>query len=80
VEETIDSKYDFCKLFTVCGSWVSVVTELQTGWPGFDFWQCQEIFTLHHCIQTGSGVHPGLYHIGIEDKVAGAWRWPLTSI
>jgi hypothetical protein len=42
-------------------------------------------FSLHHRVQTGSGVHPTSYPMGTrgsfpEDKAAGVWSWPLTSI
>jgi len=42
-------------------------------------------FSLHHCVQTGSKSHPASYPMGNgdsfpEDKVAGAWSLPLTSI
>jgi len=42
-------------------------------------------FSLHHCIQNGSGAHPALWWIGTMGsvpggKATGAWSWPLTSI
>jgi len=42
-------------------------------------------FPLCHRVQTGSGVHPASYEMGIGgcypgDKAAGAWSWPLTCI
>jgi hypothetical protein len=42
-------------------------------------------FSLHHCVQNGSGVHPASYPMGTRgsfpgSKAAGAWSWPLTSI
>jgi hypothetical protein len=42
-------------------------------------------FSPHHCIQTGSRAHPASYPMGTRGsfpggKVAGAWRWLLTSI
>jgi len=44
-----------------------------------------EIFSLHHCAQTGSGAYPASYPMGNRGsfpggKAAGAWSWPLTSI
>jgi hypothetical protein len=42
-------------------------------------------FSLHHRIQTGSGVHPASYPVGTrgsfpDGKVVAVWSWPLTSI
>jgi hypothetical protein len=42
-------------------------------------------FSLHHRVQNGSGAHPASYPVDTggsfpEDKAAGAWSWPLTSI
>jgi hypothetical protein len=42
-------------------------------------------FSLHHCVQNGSGAHPASYPMGTRrcfrgSKAAGAWSWPLTSI
>jgi len=42
-------------------------------------------FSLHHCVQNGSGVHPASYPMGTRGsfrgcKAAGAWSWQLTSI
>jgi hypothetical protein len=42
-------------------------------------------FSLHHCVQNGSGAHPASYTMGTRGsfpggKVAGVWSWPLTSI
>jgi len=31
-------------------------------------------------IQTGSGVHPDSYPMGIGGSIPGTWSWPLTSI
>jgi hypothetical protein len=55
------------------------------GWPGFDSLQGLRIFSLNHCVQTGSGAHPASYPMDNKatfpgSKVAGAWSWPLTSI
>jgi hypothetical protein len=41
-------------------------------------------FSLFHSVQTGSGAHPAFYSLNtednfLEDKVAGAWSWPLLS-
>jgi hypothetical protein len=36
---------------------------LQAGWPGFDSQEDQN-FSLLHCIQTGSEVHPTSYLMG----------------
>ena len=30
----------------------------------FDFWQAQNISSLHHNVQTGAGVHPVSYSVG----------------
>jgi hypothetical protein len=40
-------------------------------------------FSLHYCIQNGSGAHPASYPMGTRDsfpgdKAARAWSWPLT--
>jgi len=40
-------------------------------------------FSLHHRVQTGSGVHPVSYTMTTRAsfsgvKAAGAWSWPLT--
>jgi hypothetical protein len=42
-------------------------------------------FSLHHCVQNGSGAHPASYLTGTRGsfsggKAAGAWSWLLTSI
>jgi hypothetical protein len=42
-------------------------------------------FSLHHCVQNGSGAHPASYPMGTGGsfpggKAAGAWSWPHTSI
>jgi len=42
-------------------------------------------YSLHHCIQNGTGAHPASYPIGTRGsshwgKAAGALSWPLTSI
>jgi hypothetical protein len=42
-------------------------------------------FSLHHCVQNGSGTHSATYTMGNRvsftgGKAAGAWSWPLTSI
>jgi hypothetical protein len=42
-------------------------------------------FSLHRCVQNGSGAHPASYPMGNRSsfpggQVAGAWSWPLTSI
>jgi hypothetical protein len=42
-------------------------------------------FSLHLCVQNGSGAHPASCPVGTrgsfpEGKAAGAWSWPLTSI
>jgi hypothetical protein len=42
-------------------------------------------FSLHHCLQNGSGAHPASYPMVTRGffpggKEAGAWSWPLTSI
>jgi hypothetical protein len=42
-------------------------------------------FSLHHCVQNGSGTHPVSYPMGTSGsfprgKAAGEWNWPLTSI
>jgi len=42
-------------------------------------------FSLHHCVQTGSGAHPVSYPMCTGGsfpggKLAAAWSWPLTSI
>jgi hypothetical protein len=39
-------------------------------------------FSLHHCVQTGSGPHPASYRMGTRDfflggKAARTWSWPL---
>jgi len=44
-----------------------------------------ENFSLHHRVQTGSGVYPASYPMGIRgsfpgDKAAAAWSRALTSI
>jgi hypothetical protein len=38
------------------------------------------IFSLRHRIQICSGAHSASYTVGIGDKSAEAWSWPLTSI
>jgi hypothetical protein len=42
-------------------------------------------FSLHHCVQIGSGAHPASYPMGTRGsfrggKAAGACSWPITSI
>jgi hypothetical protein len=42
-------------------------------------------FSLHHCVQNGTGAHPDSYPMGNRGpfpggKAAGAWSWQLTSI
>jgi hypothetical protein len=42
-------------------------------------------FSLHHCVQNGSGAHPASYPRATRGsfpggEAAGAWSWPLTSI
>jgi hypothetical protein len=43
-------------------------------------------FSSNLCVQTGSGAHPASCPVGtggpflVGKSVAGAWRWPLTSI
>jgi hypothetical protein len=42
-------------------------------------------FSLHHCIQTGSGAHPASYPVGTggsfpDGKAAGVWSWQLTPV
>jgi hypothetical protein len=42
-------------------------------------------FSLHRCVQTGSGANPASSPMGIGGsftgvKAAGPWSWPLTSI
>jgi hypothetical protein len=41
-------------------------------------------FSLHHCVQKGSGAHLASYPMGTRGsfpgrKAAGSWSWPLTS-
>jgi hypothetical protein len=53
--------------------------------PGFDSRQGQEICSLRHSVQTGSGDHTASYPVGTGgsfpgSKVAEAWSWWLTSI
>jgi len=52
---------------------------LRAGWSGAGN------FSLHHCVQNGSGAHPASYPVGYRGffpgcKWAGPWSWPLTSI
>jgi hypothetical protein len=42
-------------------------------------------FSLHHCVQNGSGAHPASYPmvtraLFLGGKAAGAWSWPLICI
>jgi hypothetical protein len=42
-------------------------------------------FSLHHCVQNGSGAHPASYPMDTRgsfrgSKAARSWSWPLTSI
>jgi hypothetical protein len=42
-------------------------------------------FSLHHCLQNGSGTHPDSYPMSTRGsfpgvRAAGTWCWPLTSI
>jgi hypothetical protein len=58
---------------------------LLTEWLGAQIPAGAGNFSLHHHVQTGSGVHPPSYAVGIRGsfpggKAAGAWSWPLTHI
>jgi hypothetical protein len=56
------------------------------GWMiGVQFSAGAGIFSLHHRVQTGSGVHQASYLMGSGpslpgDKAAVAWKSPLISI
>jgi hypothetical protein len=77
----INEIFMFSKRIVSCGSSLTLVTELQGGWLGFDSWQRQKFFSLHHCVQTGFGTHPASYQVGtvtcLWDRVARAWSYHL---
>jgi hypothetical protein len=58
---------------------------LRAGWSGIRVPAGAGNFSLHHCIQTGSGAHPASYPTGTTGsfsggKAAGAWSWPLIYL
>jgi hypothetical protein len=58
---------------------------LRAGWSGVRVLAEAGDFSPHHRVQNGSGAYPVSYPIGTrvyfsEDKAAGVWSWPLTSI
>jgi hypothetical protein len=60
-------------------------TGLRAGWPGVRVPAGAGNFSLHHRVQTGSGVLPVYYPMGSRvsfpgGEAAGAWSWPLLSI
>jgi hypothetical protein len=58
-------------------------TGLGAGWSGVRVPAGAGNFSLHHCVQTGSGARPASYPMGTRgsfpgDKAAEAWSWPLN--
>jgi hypothetical protein len=69
--------------------WVEIAqwysSGLRAGWSGIRIPVGAGNFSLHHRVQTGSGVRPASHLMDIRGsfpggKAAGAWSWPLTSI
>jgi hypothetical protein len=71
--------YNFrpCRFFSL-----NVVTRLVGGRPEFHS-LAGEVKGFRHRVQTKSEANPSSYPVGtggsLEDKAAGAWRWPHTS-
>jgi len=68
-------------------SLLNIVTELETGWPGFNCWQGQGYFSLCHCIQTSSAAHlapiksvPGAVTPGLKWSLQEADHSPPSSM
>jgi len=58
---------------------------LRAGWSRIRVSAGVGNFSLHHCVQTGSGSSPDPYPVGnkssfLGGKAAVARRWPFTSI
>jgi hypothetical protein len=50
--------YTWSLKLSLCSDWVT----------GFDSRQGKWFFSLHHCVQTGSGAHPASCHTGTGDS------------
>jgi hypothetical protein len=59
---------------------VTIMTRVWAGWPEFNTWQGQGIFSLCHHVQTGSEVHSASDPGSTRGNVAMTWSWQLTSI
>jgi len=42
---------------------VSIMTRLQAELLGFNFWQGQRFFSLHHHVEIGNRAHPASYPV-----------------
>jgi hypothetical protein len=71
------------------GGWAGIaqryIAGLRAVWSGVRVPAECGNFSLHHRVQTCSGVHPASYPVGTRgsfpgNKSAEAWSWPLTFI
>jgi hypothetical protein len=68
-------------------SHITCSSGLRAGWSGsrVRFSAGAGNFSLHHCVQNGSGANPASYPMATSgscpgSKATGAWSWPLNSI